>query len=134
MTNYNHLHNILRLLMFHQIFFSSQVKRWAIITCEHGIYELSNKLPNDLELRFLDLRKLRNIRKILKPHRIIAQRPAHLPQQNENSANTSKRPLKSAPRRPCPTIRWNAHHKSLQKVISNEEFGKGLKSLIFCIL
>ena len=106
MTNYNHLHNILRLLMFHQIFFPSQVKRWAITTCEHGIYELSNKLPNDLRLRFLDLKKLRNIRKILKPHR-IAQRPVHLPYQNENSANTSKRPLKNG-NQTIPALRYPA--------------------------
>ena len=31
-------------LMFYQLFFSSQVKRYAIITDKHGIY----KLPNDL--------------------------------------------------------------------------------------
>ena len=32
-------------LMFYQIFLSLQVKRWAIITYKHGMYEL----PNDLE-------------------------------------------------------------------------------------
>ena len=37
--------------MFYQIFFLAQVKRWAIITYKHGIYEL----PNDLRLR-MDLR------------------------------------------------------------------------------
>ena len=35
--------------MFSQILFSPQVKRWAIITYKHGIYELPNELPNDLE-------------------------------------------------------------------------------------
>ena len=35
-------------LMFYQILFSSQVKRCAIITYKHGIYELPHELPNDL--------------------------------------------------------------------------------------
>ena len=35
--------------MFYQIFPSPQVKRCAIITYEHGIYEW----PNDLSLRIL---------------------------------------------------------------------------------
>ena len=39
--------------MFYQIFFTPQVKRCAIITYKHGIYELSNELPNDLRLRML---------------------------------------------------------------------------------
>ena len=44
----NHLHNILRLLMFYQIFLSLQVKWCAIITYKHGIYELPCELLNDL--------------------------------------------------------------------------------------
>ena len=36
--------------MFYQIFLSPQVKRWAIITYKHGIYELARQLPNDLDL------------------------------------------------------------------------------------
>ena len=36
-------------LMFYQIFLSPQVKRWVIITCKHGIYELSHELPNEFE-------------------------------------------------------------------------------------
>ena len=39
--------------MFYQIFLSPQVKRWAIITYKHGIYELPHELPNDLRLRNL---------------------------------------------------------------------------------
>ena len=53
--------------MFYQIFPSPQVKRWAIITYKHGIYELPHELPNDLRLR-----KLGNIRKVSKVHRMIA--------------------------------------------------------------
>ena len=34
-------------LMFDQISLSPQVKRIVIIRNEHGIYELSRKLPND---------------------------------------------------------------------------------------
>ena len=37
-------------LMFYQIFFSPKVKRCAIITHKHGIYELHHELPNDLRL------------------------------------------------------------------------------------
>ena len=43
---YNHFHNI---LMFYQIFLSSQFKQCAIITYKHGIYEL----PNDWRFRIL---------------------------------------------------------------------------------
>ena len=57
--------------MFYQIFLSPQVKPYAIITYKHGTYEL----PSDLRLAELlkDLRKLGNIRKVSRPHRIIAQ-------------------------------------------------------------
>ena len=33
--------------MFYQIFRSQQVKRYAIITYKHGIYELPQELPNN---------------------------------------------------------------------------------------
>ena len=46
-------HIILGLSMFYQIFLSSQVKQWAIITYKHGMYELPQELPNDLILRIL---------------------------------------------------------------------------------
>ena len=46
--------------MFYQIFLSPQVKRYAIITYKHGIYELPHELPKNLRLR-----------KVLKLHRII---------------------------------------------------------------
>ena len=39
--------------MFYQILVSPQVKRWAIITYRHGIYELTNDLPNGLRLTIL---------------------------------------------------------------------------------
>ena len=70
--------------MFYQIFLSPQVKQRAIITYKH-------KLPNNLRLK--DLRKLGIIRKVSKPHRLIAQRPA--PWQNEVFDNTSKKLLKN---------------------------------------
>ena len=41
------------LLMFYQFFLSPQVKQCVSITYKHGIYELSNELPNDLRLRIL---------------------------------------------------------------------------------
>ena len=55
--------------MFQQIFLSPQMKRCAIITYKHGMYELLNELPNDLRL---NLRKSENIRKVSKLHRLIA--------------------------------------------------------------
>ena len=39
--------------MFYQIFLSSQVERWTIITYKHDIYELPRELPNGLRLRIL---------------------------------------------------------------------------------
>ena len=38
------------IFMFYQSFLSPQVKRWAIITYKHGIYELPHELPNELRL------------------------------------------------------------------------------------
>ena len=38
---------------------SPQVKRWAIITCKHGIYELPHELLNDLRLKILVPRHFR---------------------------------------------------------------------------
>ena len=40
-------------LMFHQVFLSPQVKKCAIITYRHAIYELPHELPNNLRLRIL---------------------------------------------------------------------------------
>ena len=54
-------------LMVEQIFVSLQEKRSVIICNKQGIYELHHELLNDLRLR-----KLGNIRKILKIYRIIA--------------------------------------------------------------
>ena len=56
--------------MVEQIFLSPQVKGSVIISNKYGIYELPHELPNDLRLN--DLRKLGNITKISKFHRIIA--------------------------------------------------------------
>ena len=36
--------------MFYQVSLSPQVKRWAIITYKHVIYELPHEMPNDLRL------------------------------------------------------------------------------------
>ena len=50
---HNPFHNILRLFDVKNFFLSPQVKRCAIITYKHGIYELPHELPNDLTLRIL---------------------------------------------------------------------------------
>ena len=56
--------------MLNQVFLSTEVKRSMIISNKRSIYEeLLHELPNDLRR---DLRKLGNIRKISKLHRILA--------------------------------------------------------------
>ena len=67
----NHFHNKLRLFdILHNFPFTKS----ETITYKHSIYEVLKELPNDLRLR-----KLGNIRKVSKPHRMIAQRPAPSP-------------------------------------------------------
>ena len=44
---YNHFRNIFRLFDVLPNFLSPQVKRHAIITCKHGMYELPEVLLND---------------------------------------------------------------------------------------
>ena len=81
--------------MFYQIFLSPQVKRWTIITRKDGIYELLHELPNDLRLK--DLRKLGNIRKLSKLHRVaIPGYPsAQAPCQNESFVKSRRKLLKN---------------------------------------
>ena len=50
MTAYDHFHKIFRLFDVIQILRSPQVKRCAIITYKHGIYELHCELPNNLRI------------------------------------------------------------------------------------
>ena len=47
LRTHNHFHNILRLFDVNQTLLSPQVKRCAIITYKHDIYELPHDLPND---------------------------------------------------------------------------------------
>ena len=53
--------------MFYQISNAPQLKRYAIITYKYGICDLPHELPKDLGLR-----KLKNITKVSKLHRMIA--------------------------------------------------------------
>ena len=48
------------------------MKPCAIITYKHGKYELPHEMPNDSRLR-----QLGNIKKVLKPYRIIGYNPGH---------------------------------------------------------
>ena len=41
--------------MLYQTFLLPQVKRWAIITYQHGIYQSPHELPEDLRLRILGI-------------------------------------------------------------------------------
>ena len=72
--------------MFDQIYLSPQGKRCAIIGYKHDIYELPHELQNNL-------RKLGNIRKVSKLHRIIAWYLIFLPKSN--FLNTSKKLFKN---------------------------------------
>ena len=56
--------------ILYQIFLLPQVKRWAIITYKHGIYELSHELSSDLNLR-------------ISPHGIFAAGGASVPTQEK---------------------------------------------------
>ena len=49
-TSYYHFHNILILFDVLPNFLSPQVKRYAVITYKHDIYELPHELRNDLRL------------------------------------------------------------------------------------
>ena len=40
--------------MFYQILFSPQVKRCAVISYKHGMYELPHEMPNDIRLRTVE--------------------------------------------------------------------------------
>ena len=79
--------------MLYQIFLSPQVKRWMIITYKHGIYKLPNELQNNLRFKTKDLRKLGNIRKVSKFHRMIAKCQVFLPKIF--FVNTCKKLLKN---------------------------------------
>ena len=68
--------------MFYQIFLSPQVKRWAIITYKHGIYELPHELPNNL--------RVKNIRKVSK-----LQPGAESSCENASLVDTSRKLLKN---------------------------------------
>ena len=81
--------------MFYQIFLSPQVKWCAIITYKHGIYEL----PNDLRLR-----KLGNIKKLSKIHRIIAHRQLPQPKWKPHQYH-KKAPEKWKTNPPAPAAR-----------------------------
>ena len=63
---YFHFHNVLRLFDVLPYFLFTQVKRCAIVTYKHDIYELPYELPKDLRLRMLG-----NARKESKRHRMI---------------------------------------------------------------
>ena len=77
--------------MFYQLFLLPQVKRCAIITYKHGIYELPHELPNDLRLKVLEnLEISRNC-----PNFIEWYPSAHSPRQNESFVNTRRKLLKN---------------------------------------
>ena len=79
--------------MFYQICLSLQVKRCAIVTYKHGIYKLPLELPNDLRIWIVG-----TIRKVSKPHRMIAQRPAP-PAKMKLAENFRKTEIKLFPLR-----------------------------------
>ena len=74
--------------MFYQIFLSPQVKRWAIITYNHGILELPHELPNGLRLM-----KVKNLRKVAQLDGMIAW--CSLPLPKKSFVNTSGKLLEN---------------------------------------
>ena len=50
--------------MFNQVFFSPQMKQYAIITYKHGIYELPHELPNDLRLKIFGKKEISAVLKL----------------------------------------------------------------------
>ena len=96
--------------MFYQIFLSPQVKRWAIITYKHYIYtscltccrttyfrRWGVKMPTQEKKNKKDAKKLAHIRKVSKPHKMIAQRPAPPPPHQNH-------PIKVAICNNCPLL------------------------------
>ena len=75
--------------MFNQTFLSSQVKRCAIFTDKHDMYELPHELPHGM-YELPNALRLR-IRKVPKPYRMIDQSPCQI----KNLVNTSKTLLKN---------------------------------------
>ena len=75
--------------MFHQIFFSPQVKQEAIFTHKRGIYEFPHELPNDLRLR-----KLENIRKVLRLYTTNSLVPILSVMMSNSSKKISKPKIK----------------------------------------
>ena len=111
-------------MLFYQISLSPQVKRSAIIRNKHRVYELPRGLPNDLKNR---LRKLGNIRKVSKRHRIKPN--AQFSSQNENVANTSKKPLKNS----FPVVRYFTSKLELvSNILRMIVDGRPLKFNVFC--
>ena len=84
--SYNQFHNILRLFDVLPNFPFSTSETMCDYTHKHGIYELSQELPNDLRLR---IRKLGNIRKLSKSHSTQSSC------QNQHFLNTRKKLFKS---------------------------------------
>ena len=62
-------------MIFYQTFLSPQVKPCTIITYKHGISELPCELLNDLS----NIKRVGNIRRMPKPHRMIGQHTATPP-------------------------------------------------------
>ena len=96
----NHFHNILRLfdVSANVPFTTSETMRdysfLNIVYFKHSIYEL----PNNLKLNNLEIKQIRNIRKVSKPHRMIAPCPAPPPSKMKIlpilSKNSSKTEIK----------------------------------------
>ena len=95
---HSNFHNILRLLdVFPNFLFTKSQAMWD--NYKNGIYELPQELPNDLQLR-----KLGNIRKVLKRNSLLPSPP----RQTANFDNASKKLLK------------NTNYTFLQCAISNK--------------
>ena len=62
--------------MFHQIFFSPQVKRCAMFTYKYGVYVFTHEFSNDLRLRILRNYEISGILKTLQNNNLVPSLPA----------------------------------------------------------
>ena len=85
--------------MFYQISLSPQVKRWAVITYKHGIYEL----PNDLSLGSQEIRKYQKIVYTPQNDSPAPRPPAKIKISLALAKKSRKIAVKPLPRRPAPT-------------------------------
>ena len=83
--------------MFYHIFLSPQVKRWAIITYKHGIYDLPHELPSDLRITSQEIRKYQESVVTPQNDSLVPSPPAKMKILLILAKNSGKREMKLLP-------------------------------------